>query len=317
MQLRFTNILRLKLKQACRLNPDLGRFVSTIYDRTFKPQKEQVRAVAERLRSLSQVQETDFKSDVVEKTRLFLVALSHAMLLERQNLLMPPSHPTNEEKLGQENQGHRSISLALIHLRTRSRNPDSLGYETYVRGEAAVAAALVSLIQRCSPSDDIFVATPHRIQRQVVNEAILSHSTGEENVVAAMEHLGLGAEIPLAGKVTVDTVERLQGMMMHPSLRIDASQQLLTGSEAAFVICLFSLPTTPGASSKNASFLLERRRLNVAISRAKTMCILITSDSVSRPSVSVLSKEASAKGYLFLRAFQQMAWSTTMEIDLD
>lgn len=70
------------------------------------------------------------------------------------------------------------------------------------------------------------------------------------------------------------------------------------GSEAAFVICLFSLPPS---ASYDLGFLLERRRLNVAISRAKTLCILVSSNVVLRPPVNVLASEENAKGYKFLR----------------
>jgi hypothetical protein len=82
------------------------------------------------------------------------------------------------------------------------------------------------------------------------------------------------------------------------------------------VICLFSLPTALGGTSGSPAFLLERRRLNVAISRAKTLCILITSDTVLCPSVAVLANEACRKGYAFLKAYQDRAWSRTLKVDL-
>lgn len=88
------------------------------------------------------------------------------------------------------------------------------------------------------------------------------------------------------------------------------------GSEASFVICLFS-HTSGTPSPTELAFLLERRRLNVAISRAKTLCILVTSDEVLRPPVGVLANRESYKGYAFLRAFEERAWAAEFEVDLD
>jgi hypothetical protein len=96
------------------------------------------------------------------------------------------------------------------------------------------------------------------------------------------------------------------------------TQLMGTGSEAAFVICLFSLPdASTGSTPSDLDFLLERRRLNVAISRAKTLCLLITSDEVLRPSVRILANQDSSAGYAFLRGYEERAWSTTVDVDLD
>lgn len=86
------------------------------------------------------------------------------------------------------------------------------------------------------------------------------------------------------------------------------------GSEAAFVICLFSVPQS--STTPDLNFLLERRRLNVAISRAKTLCVLVTSQEVLRPRANVLANEGAAKGYAFLRAFEERAWSCALKVDL-
>jgi superfamily I DNA and/or RNA helicase len=86
------------------------------------------------------------------------------------------------------------------------------------------------------------------------------------------------------------------------------------GSEAAFVICLFSVPQS---HTTDLGFLLERRRLNVAISRAQSLCILVTSDEVLRPSVRILANEDTAKGYAFLKAFEERAWSYDLAVDLN
>lgn len=86
------------------------------------------------------------------------------------------------------------------------------------------------------------------------------------------------------------------------------------GSEAAFVICLFSLPK---GYTADLGFLLERRRLNVAISRAKTLCILISSSNVLCPSIKILAQEETAKGYAFLKAFEKRAWSFNLSVNTD
>ncbi|KIM82593.1 hypothetical protein PILCRDRAFT_467993 [Piloderma croceum F 1598] len=218
------------------------------------------------------------------------------MLRQPQALLQPPRLDAMVNDSGTQvvdfNAMPHPISLALIRLQTVTSRPEQVGYEVHVRGEATIAASLVKSLRKCSPGEDIFVATPHRIQRQAVKAALESE---EDSLVHAMQDMNIAAN---AGNVVVDTVERLQG------------------SEAAFVICLFSLPRN-SASQSELSFLLERRRLNVAISRAKTLCILVTSDNVLRPSVKVLSDEGGAKGYAFLRAFEERAWSASITIDLD
>ncbi|KAF8146876.1 AAA domain-containing protein [Mycena galopus ATCC 62051] len=219
------------------------------------------------------------------------------MLRKPQNVLRPPPitlrNPTTAIDTG-DSLTPTPISLALVRLQTESSRPEGVGYEAHVRAEAVLAAALITSITRCSPGEDIFVATPHRIQRQAVRAALARARTSD--LADAMGALDLDGSPERAGTVTVDTVERLQG------------------SEAAFVICLFSLP--PSATD-DLAFLLERRRLNVAISRAKTLCILVSSPTVLRPPVSVLANEGNAKGYKFLRAFEDRAWSSVIALDVD
>lgn len=79
------------------------------------------------------------------------------------------------------------------------------------------------------------------------------------------------------------------------------------------MICLFSLPES---SIADLGFLLERRRLNVAISRAKTLCILITSRELLRPSVKVLANDETAKGYMFLREYEERSWSYDLKVNV-
>ncbi|KAJ7270062.1 hypothetical protein B0H12DRAFT_1178144, partial [Mycena haematopus] len=292
-----------QLTENFRLNPDLGEFVSTIYSRAFKPQKVQARQLATQLKSI----EDDVGADLGVEPRVlrdvqnFLLALSNVMLRKPQIFLRPPpitlQGPTATAIDTGESFTPTPISLALVRLQTESNQPEGVGYEAHVRAEAELAAALIISISRCSPGEDIFVATPHRIQRQAVRAALeRARLSNLANAMEALKLEGSPARAVTTGTVTVDTVERLQG------------------SEAAFVICLFSLP--PSATD-GLGFLLERRRLNVAISRAKTLCVLVSSPAVLRPPVSVLANEENAKGYKFLRAFEDRSWSSVISLRVD
>ena len=55
----------------------------------------------------------------------------------------------------------------------------------------------------------------------------------------------------------------------------------------------------------------------MAISRAKTLCILISSKEVLCPSMKVLVNEETAKGYQFLKAFEKRAWSYDISLNVD
>ncbi|KAJ7594889.1 AAA domain-containing protein [Mycena floridula] len=299
-----------QLTENFRLNPDLGEFVSTIYSRAFKPQKAQTRHLATALKSVRDELGQDFCLDptILESVQWCLIALSNVMLHQPQNILVPPSiqNVPYKERASSEFDAPHPISLALLRLQTfSSKTLENVGYEIHVKAEAEVAAALAVSILRCSPKDDIFIATPHRIQRHAVKAALhrAMQAIDEMNLLEAMDNFDIdeehGTPDPepvLKDQIRVDTVERLQG------------------SEAAFVICLFSLPQP---SAAELAFLLERRRLNVAISRAKTLCILIASPEVLRPSIHVLSNENSAKGFEFLKAFEARAWSAPINVDVE
>jgi hypothetical protein len=201
-----------------RLNPDLGEFVSTIYSRAFKPQKVQLRQVATRFKSLVDVVKPEDR--VTKDVREFLLALSDVMLRRHQTHLQAPHLGADLEYSDRPTETPDSrtphpVSLALIRLQTHTQHAEQVGYETHVRGEAAVAAALVSLIRQCSPDEDIFVATPHRIQRQAVKEALgRGKRRSEDDLVDALKGLNIESNTPHVEKVTVDTVERLQGELL-------------------------------------------------------------------------------------------------------
>jgi hypothetical protein len=136
------------------------------------------------------------------------------MLRQPQALLQPPRLDVLVDKTGAQavdlSAVPHPISLALIRLQTVTSRPEQIGYELHVRGEAAIAASLVKSLQKCSPDEDIFVATPHRIQRQAVKAAL---DSGEvDYLVDAMKGMKIAGN---TGKVVVDTVERLQGDMTN------------------------------------------------------------------------------------------------------
>jgi len=181
--------------------------VSTIYSRAFKPQKVQARQVATRLKSLVIDEESH---ETTQEVQRFLLALSDVMLRQPQALLQPPRLDAMLEETGAQvvdfSAVPHPISLALIRLQTVTSRPEQIGYEVHVRGEAVIAASLVKSLRKCSPGEDIFVATPHRIQRQAVKAALDSRKV--DSLVDAMQGMDIAAN---TGKVVVDTIERLQG----------------------------------------------------------------------------------------------------------
>ncbi len=195
------------------MNPDLGEFVSTIYSRQFKPQKGQARQLAVALKRTEDVIVDDLSvpEDILEATRRFLVSLSSVMLRKPQNLLKPPQLKLTPEEVTELALNHQPISLALIRLRTWSRSFSHVAYELHVRGEAAVAASLVEFIRKCFPDDDIFVATPHRIQREAVRNVLQQSRKQSPSLEERLKSVKLGSH-SIGGQVTVDTIERLQGM---------------------------------------------------------------------------------------------------------
>jgi hypothetical protein len=154
---------------------------------------------------------------ILKAVQEFLMALSDVMLRQPQSVLVAPQvhsiTPTNLPTGTSEVAiTHRPVSLAMVRLRTWSSKTQDIGYELHVRGEAAVAAALVISLRRCSPNDDIFVATPHRIQREAVQAALARINIQSDDAPLDDAFMRLQISQPAtSSKVTVDTIERLQG----------------------------------------------------------------------------------------------------------
>lgn len=201
----------------------MGEFVSTIYSRQFKPQKVQARQLAAALRTatsdigIGKLSGTQPK--ILKAVQKFLIALSDVMLRQPQSVLVAPqvhstiptSVPTGTSEVAIT---HRPVSLAMVKLRTWSSKTQHIGYELHVHGEAAVAAALVISLRRCSPNDDIFVATPHRIQREAVKAALarINIQSDDAPLDEALGRIQI-SQPATSSRVTVDTIERLQGQL--------------------------------------------------------------------------------------------------------
>lgn len=194
---------------AYRLNPDLGEFISTIYKRSFAPQKNQAVKLAKQLLSLENY---TTEGEILTDAKDVLVGLSYAMRKKEQFVLNEPKIQGTASSSVPE-LDKRAISLSLITLVATSARPDQTGYETHIRGEALFAAGLVRLLQIAAPDETIFVATPHRVQRQAVKDALIS---SVDDLAAALGSLNIGdignsQQSGKKEKVVVDTVERLQG----------------------------------------------------------------------------------------------------------
>lgn len=210
------------------LNPDLGEFVSTIYSRRFKPQKVQARQLAIALKSLSELSEnySGIQPTILKNIQTFFVALSEVMFKQPQMVLVAPEvQSTSQARLpagiADVPLAHRPVSLALIRLRSWSSRTQHIGYESHVHAEAAVAGALVTLLQKCSPNEDIFVATPHRIQREAVNAALARIEMEDDirDLEAEFGRMDIQPSYFTRSKVKVDTIERLQGSCYTLRLR--------------------------------------------------------------------------------------------------
>ena len=156
-----------------------------------------------------------FRDMVEEQARHFLMSLANAMDTKssQPTVLRPPRVlPTAQVA---KVDGSRPISLALI--RTRFLAPH-LPYERHVKAEAGLAAALVRLLRDTfGVAESIFVATPHRIQRAAVRQALTFPITqgrapdGEEDEMDALTDKMARLRVSLDDNLRVDTIERLQG----------------------------------------------------------------------------------------------------------
>jgi hypothetical protein len=298
-----------------RLNQDLGAFVELIYAKKFKPQKSQDTEIAE---SLQLWLDTESSEDpIMQQSRIFLLNLAAAMSRRKDR----PSNLSPPRIRGADTPIECMLPASLALIRVRASGSHLAPYEAHVKAEAELAAALVHWLRESfGAEENIFVACPRRIQRNAVRQAITCPS--EDWSVNQTEEAGLESGIDvLAAELAafhaseqglrIDTVERLQGDLYLAGCHCRMLTHL--GSEASFVIFLLSHTHQPSLSD-HLGFLLSRRRLNVGISRAKSLCIVVSSRSILQPPLEVLVKEDTRQGLEFLRAYEDRAWIGDIEL---
>jgi superfamily I DNA and/or RNA helicase len=81
------------------------------------------------------------------------------------------------------------------------------------------------------------------------------------------------------------------------------------------VVCVFSHTHLPSLR-RDLDFLYNRPRLNVAISRAKTISIVISSEGVLNPPIDALVDSRNLEGFAYLKAYEERAWSRKQVIEV-
>lgn len=169
-----------------------------------------------------------------------------------------------------------SLSNAMVSIRLVGA-PQSLPYNAELLHEAELVTRLVHAFVNhrvgTTPRRGIFVITPHRAQRSASTQA-LKHAN-------------------LLQYCAVDTVDRMQG------------------KEADIVIVCYSFLGLDRVESE-MDFIFDLNRVNVAISRARSLVVLLCSDLVVRPplSVAITPHRQAAFGHLmtFYDASAKLDW---------
>eukprot|EP00743_Colponemidia_sp_Colp-15_P010219 GILK01011231.1.p1 GENE.GILK01011231.1~~GILK01011231.1.p1 ORF type:complete len:1080 (-),score=152.30 GILK01011231.1:124-2898(-) len=173
--------------------------------------------------------------------------------------LCPPSQATTYQMLPNENM-RNFMQLVLSDDQTKRLvtvnipgpvKSETAAVEVHVANEALIVCQIIKAIRHCLDSMSIFVVTPHRAQRSRINFELAASGFASE-------------------RIRVDTVERLQG------------------DEADVVIMCYGFTHLQQLSSE-LDFVFNLPRFNVAVTRAKQLCILVVSNTVLYPPLSILT----------------------------
>lgn len=260
------------------MNPQLCNFVELIYQKRFYPMPTRQRVAV-----LGGCITEHLASGVLSKVTHFLEEIASVMQFGTSKSMRPPNSGI-DLKL--------SMATTLFLMNLVPKLDHFSPSELHLRLESKVVAQLVRELSDAFKKETIFVVTPHRIQRSFVTEELLQFGISPRGHISR--------SFLSTKRIWVDTTERMQG--------ISADSDLILGSEADIVVCVFSHTHMP-TLRRDLEFLYNRPRLNVAISRAKSISIVISSEGVLNPPVEALVEKDNLEGFAYLKAYEDRAWS--------
>ena len=220
---------------------------------------------------------------------------------------VPPSHPLHAalSALLECNGSQRPNALLRIRLPSLA-SPGPTSTDALLDTEAQAAAEIViGLLMTAHAVDapgaaaprallprDFFIVAPHRRQRAKVRDLL--------------KDVGLRAGLPL------EAVAELQA-------RVDTTEKI-QGQECQVVVCCWGSLDHDAVASET-DFVLSRRRLNVAVTRARRAAVLLLCDAIETPALTsgaLLTRERqSGAQYLldFGKRASRVEWSSAIAAD--
>ncbi|KAJ3207573.1 Tripartite DNA replication factor [Entophlyctis luteolus] len=169
-------------------------------------------------------------------------------------------------------------SMATIILDGKNASEEALLLEAHIQREVMIVTGLVKVFDQCVPEASIFVITPHRLQRMHMTASFASFQMNSSS------------------KLRIDTVERMQG------------------KQADIVVVCYGFTSHTATFENELDFVYDIRRINVALSRSKALCVLVASRNLFQPPISALAKLASRQGLDHLSQFNksslQIVWDS-------
>eukprot|EP00160_Parvularia_atlantis_P006101 Unigene15307_Nuclearia_a/m.45763 Unigene15307_Nuclearia_a/g.45763 ORF Unigene15307_Nuclearia_a/g.45763 Unigene15307_Nuclearia_a/m.45763 type:complete len:314 (-) Unigene15307_Nuclearia_a:281-1222(-) len=208
------------------------------------------------------------------RDRLRVAAPSGAYERRPLQIRAPPGTPNAAARMVVQMSGQALVTVELS-AQGGPRAVERAALEMLVRAEATLVADLVVAIvrgaewPRSSGVDHLYVVTPHRVQRAQVRQLVAARLGRDE-----------------AASVTVDTVERMQG------------------KEAEAVIVCYGFLDADRVASESA-FLFNCNRLNVSLSRARRLCVLISGEAVRNVHLGSLWSLPLQTSFAHLAAFRE------------